>query len=179
MNSLAYFGRAAAPPPHSYGQYYGFGLLKKRKRARVAKKTHIGYRKVRTVVINGRKRALYRRVRCAGRKPKNAARYRKFKRINGVTLFVRVTRRKRRVLRKRRVVRRRKALGFGCAGYAGCGAFGGKHGKRGHGYGGFGQHGHYGSLSQIMAAYPPVASASPAAAHFGRRRHRRSVRHWY
>ena len=85
MNSLAYFGRAAAPPPHSYGQYYGFGLLKKRKRARVAKKTHIGYRKVRTVVINGRKRALYRRVRCAGRKPKNAARYRKFKRINGVT----------------------------------------------------------------------------------------------
>ena len=63
MNSLAYFGRAAAPPPHSYGQYYGFGLLKKRKRARVAKKTHIGYRKVRTVVINGRKRTLHRRVR--------------------------------------------------------------------------------------------------------------------
>ena len=104
--------------------------------------THICYKRVRTMVINGKKRILYKKVRRNGKKPKTPARYRKYKTINGVPLFLRVTK------RRRIGVRRRKAR-FGCSAY-GCGAR-------------FGQHGHYHSLGQTMGAYPPAPSTARAS----------------
>ena len=103
--------------------------------------THLCYKRVRALVINGRKRALYKKVRRNGKKPKTHARYRKYKTINGVPLYLRVAKRRVKAVKAK----------FGCSAY-GCGAR-------------FGQHGHYHSLGQTMAAYPPVVAATPAPAH--------------
>ena len=160
-----YFGRAAAP------YHASFGLVKRRRRrkASTGRTTHIGYKKVRTIKVNGKKRTLYRKKICVGKKRKSSARYRAFKKVKGVQLYVRVTPRRRR--RNATLRRRRRRLGFGCSSAYGCG-FGrtplARVPMR------FGQHGHYHSLGQIMSPYTaaPAPVAATAAA-FGRRRRRR------
>ena len=123
-----------------------------------------------------------------GKKRKSSARYRAFKKIKGVQLYVRITPR-----RRRRVAhhRRRRRAGFGCSSAYGCG-FGGvpswsqvkkaaqyyppvyalnkantaiQNALR------FGQHGHYNSLGQIMSPYTAAPAPAPAAA-FGRRHYK-------
>ena len=114
-----------------------------------------------------------------GKKRKSSARYRAFKKIKGVQLYVRITPR-----RRRRVAhhRRRRRAGFGCSSAYGCG-FGGvpswsqvkkaaqyyvppvRNALR------FGQHGHYNSLGQIMSPYTAAPAPAPAAA-FGRRHYK-------
>ena len=158
------FGRAASP------YHASFGLVKRRRHRKpgTVRSTHIGYKRVRTIRVNGKKRVLYRKKICMGKKRKSSARYRAFKKVKGVQLYVRVTPRRRRRNTGAHHRRRRRRVGFGCSSAYGCG-FGlprprvpvPPHMR-------FGQHGHYNSLGQIMSPYT-AASAPATSAAFGRR----------
>ena len=70
---------------------FSFGPAKRTRR------THISYKKARTTTINGTKRVLYRKITLpgAGRRCLPSATYTPFKKMNGVQLYLRTTKKRR------------------------------------------------------------------------------------